>query len=265
MRLFIAIPLSPALREELTGLQRRMFDAGARGSFTPKENLHLTLAFLGERPQSDPVLEALERVTFTPVPLTLAGVGCFGDLWWAGVSDSPAPAAAANPARLEAAVRWMDYHYTDEGSTLLMYGIEGESFEYVNGEPQFLPIVYQHPDGLAFGDARELWTEKNGGQWYRWECENIAFPARVLESYDIWNRADGAWVLPNTSLTTEEGNEYSALYGDIQTFVQESIPAFITGAKSLDDWDSFVAQIKTLNIDRCIELQQAALDRYFAR
>lgn len=72
-------------------------------------------------------------------------------------------------------------------------------------------------------------------------------------------------MLPPITLTTEEGQEYTTIYGDIQTFVQENIPAFITGAKPLSDWDSFVAQIKALNIDRCIELQQNALTRYLNR
>ena len=37
--------------------------------------------------------------------------------------------------------------------------------------------------------------------------------------------------------------------------------SFITGAKPLSDWDAFVAQIRSMGIDRCIALQQAALDR----
>ena len=49
---------------------------------------------------------------------------------------------------------------------------------------------------------------------------------------------------------------------DIDTYVKESIPKFITGQLSMDEWDGFVKQIKDMNIDRAIELHQAALDRY---
>ena len=46
MRLFLAIQLSPAVREALLTAQDALRRQG-RGSFPPPENLHLTLAFLG--------------------------------------------------------------------------------------------------------------------------------------------------------------------------------------------------------------------------
>ena len=63
-------------------------------------------------------------------------------------------------------------------------------------------------------------------------------------------------------LSSDEGSENSAIMADIDTYVKESIPKFITGQLSMDDWDGFVKQIKDMNIDRAIELHQAALDRY---
>ena len=168
--------------------------------------------------------------------------------------------------KLEIAVRWMDYHYSDEGSILINYGVEGESLEYdENGEPQLTELVTHDPDGLSLTDAHSKYCDIAGGQFYRWEREQKAAAPEYLEAQEIWDRADGAWVLPPITLTTEEGNEYSNLYGDIQTYATESIPSFITGAKPLADWDAFVAQIRSMGIDRCIALQQAALDRYNAR
>jgi putative aldouronate transport system substrate-binding protein len=37
------------------------------------------------------------------------------------------------------------------------------------------------------------------------------------------------------------------------------------GLKPLSDFDSFVNQLKTMNIERAIEIQQTALDRFNAR
>ena len=96
MRLFIALRLSEAMKDALIDAQNDMYDRGVRGNFTPEENLHLTLAFVGEYPDAEPVLDALSAVSFTPFALTLEGLGCFGDLWWAGMKDS---------APLEAVVR----------------------------------------------------------------------------------------------------------------------------------------------------------------
>ena len=99
MRLFVAINLSPGMREALTGLQEAMRASGVTGNFSPEENLHLTLAFLGERPEAESALEALETVRFTPFPLTLSGIGSFGDLWWVGVDGSQALEAVARRVR----------------------------------------------------------------------------------------------------------------------------------------------------------------------
>ena len=109
MRLFVAIELSPALRGALTELQAALRRENVRGSYTPAENLHLTLAFLGEVPEAEPVLEAMETVDFAPFPLRLEGVGCFGDLFWAGVTESEALAACARRLRRALAEAGLPY------------------------------------------------------------------------------------------------------------------------------------------------------------
>ena len=99
MRLFLAVNLSPEMKNALTDVQRAMYDRGVRGNFTPAENLHLTLAFIGEYPSADAVMDALSGVTFTPFDLQLDGVGRFGDLWWAGLRESAALAAIVRRVR----------------------------------------------------------------------------------------------------------------------------------------------------------------------
>ena len=96
MRLFIAISLSSEIREALMNVRDEMFARGVRGNFTPEANMHLTLAFIGDYPDPEPVLDALAEVEFTPFEISLDGIGSFGDLWWAGVKES---------APLEAVVR----------------------------------------------------------------------------------------------------------------------------------------------------------------
>ncbi len=88
MRLFVSINLSDRLKDALIAAQNELYDRGVRGNFTSEENMHLTLAFIGEYADADTVLEALSGVSFTPFEITLGGMGCFGDLWWAGIKES---------------------------------------------------------------------------------------------------------------------------------------------------------------------------------
>jgi putative aldouronate transport system substrate-binding protein len=53
--------------------------------------------------------------------------------------------------------------------------------------------------------------------------------------------------------------------GDIQTFVSESVLAFINGTKSFDEYDAFIQQVKDMGVEEAVQIKQAALDRYNAR
>ena len=88
MRLFIAIQLSDAMKDALTAAQDEMYDHGVRGNFTTRENMHLTLAFIGEFPDKEPVMDALASVSFSSFSIALKGMGCFRDLWWTGMDES---------------------------------------------------------------------------------------------------------------------------------------------------------------------------------
>ena len=99
MRLFIAIRLSDAMRDAVRAVQEDFRRRGAQGNFTPVENLHLTLAFIGEYPAPEDALEALSAVPFAPFDLRLQGVGAFRDLWWVGLEPCEALTAYVRALR----------------------------------------------------------------------------------------------------------------------------------------------------------------------
>jgi len=76
MRAFVALDLPEALIAPLTGLQRGL----AFGRAVDEENLHLTLAFLGDLPEHrlDDVIEALSLIRAPAPMVALAGLEVFG-------------------------------------------------------------------------------------------------------------------------------------------------------------------------------------------
>ena len=90
MRLFIAVQLSEPMRDAISKVQDDLLRLGVRGNYTPRENQHLTLVFIGEYNDPEQVLDVMSGVTFEPFELRLDGMGCFGDLWWAGLETSAA-------------------------------------------------------------------------------------------------------------------------------------------------------------------------------
>ena len=97
MRLFIAINLNRETEDALIAVQERLRERAAAGNFSRRENLHLTMAFLGEKPES--LLPSLRRITGDPglsggggpLRLNLRRSGCFRhggkELWWIGPAE----------------------------------------------------------------------------------------------------------------------------------------------------------------------------------
>ena len=88
MRLFVAVRFSPAVRSALldgiSALRRQ-----GKGTFTRPENLHLTLAFIGETANAALAKEVLEQLhTTKPFSMTVGGLGHFDDLWWTGIREN---------------------------------------------------------------------------------------------------------------------------------------------------------------------------------
>ena len=87
MRLFVAIPVSETVRAVLRGLQEDLKRQGMTGNFTKEENFHITLAFIGEYPDPQAVLDVMNTIPFASsagYELRLKGYGSFGDIWWVG-------------------------------------------------------------------------------------------------------------------------------------------------------------------------------------
>ena len=88
MRLFLAVLPENAVVQRVAAVQQAFRRAHVHGNYTPPENLHLTLAFIGDYHDPDAVLTAMERVPFASFTVTLDHIGCFGDLWWVGVQEN---------------------------------------------------------------------------------------------------------------------------------------------------------------------------------
>ncbi len=91
MRLFFAVELPAQVREKIAATQAVYRAAGAR--VVQPENLHLTVAFLGERTDSYPILLRTQSLSLPPPFMaTAAGVDVFrngNDITtvWIGVGD----------------------------------------------------------------------------------------------------------------------------------------------------------------------------------
>ena len=96
MRLFIAVNFDEEIKRRILAVQARIKENTKGGKFSPPENLHLTLVFLGETPE-ERLPEVKDAIVCSaqengkPVPsfkITLSDTGFFKrgrkELWWLG-------------------------------------------------------------------------------------------------------------------------------------------------------------------------------------
>ncbi len=179
---------------------------------------------------------------------------------------------AATTKDFELACRYLDYWYSQDAMMLDSLGIEGESYTVDADGTYHLTdsIKGMVEDGTVNTYAEAVYTYSLGTSdfgLYNWGMFDPIYEGdAATNAYDEFDKDKFDLMLPSCmTMTDEENSEYVALYTDIETLVQENTVKFITGEQSLDDYDAFVEQLRTYNIDRCIELKQAALDRYNAR
>ena len=87
------------MKKTITASMHELKKQGVKGSYVPMQNLHLTLAFIGECKSSAPVKEALDSVKYKPFKLSLSDSGTFGDLLWIGLKGNQGLSGAAKSVR----------------------------------------------------------------------------------------------------------------------------------------------------------------------
>lgn len=168
----------------------------------------------------------------------------------------------------ELAMKWSDFWYTQDGVLLANYGILGESFEFnENGIPYVTELVTNNPDGLSLMDTQFMYSTDSVNRINDITKTRSTYTEAGLAARDIWdyNRDDANTLPEAVELNADEADEHSSIYSDINTRLQEGIAQFITGARLMEEWDSFVEELYDMGIEDCIALQQAAYDRYLAR
>jgi putative aldouronate transport system substrate-binding protein len=202
--------------------------------------------------------------------------------WYSKGSDI---AISAKSKNVEAALRWLDYRYSEEGFMLFNYGVEGVSYNWVDGpveqkdgpgffppsmsekikkqHPEFTELLTKNPDGVDFWTAIDKYKTL-----YEASLRNPLSYVMASEVYDAmgkWSTPGKDYILPPLSSTGEEVKINAEVMTQVNTYREEMIYKFIMGDEPLSNFDKYVEQIKKLGIDKIIKNTQDQLERYNKR
>lgn len=191
-----------------------------------------------------------------------------GDKKYVGISDPVtslgAFAITSDNEHPAATVRWIDHFYGDEGSKLMLMGIEGETYEETDdGGVKYKDYITNSDESLT--DELNKFTIWGGGfpllfkEKYFFGAETTEQEldaAEKLEPDTIEN------VLPQLPYTKEERRTLNSLGNDIEKYVNEMQDKFIVGQVPFDEWNAYVETIEKMGLKEYMDVQQVAYERY---
>ncbi len=160
----------------------------------------------------------------------------------------------------ETAVKFLDYLIGDEGSNYTALGIEGVTYEMVDGQPRYLE---------AIGDLNTSRAEFGiGYNRFNFNQEKTAI-ATLLDEGEIAieemyapfvKQAPGALIL-----TDAENEKFNDLYSNLKVYIDQKVAEFIANRTPINDntIQDFINTSKSLGSDEILEIYNTAHQRAY--
>lgn len=169
-------------------------------------------------------------------------------------------------------IKFMDYFFTEEGSDLMNWGIEGDTFTRdADGSKHFTDTVLQS-ELTPIGYLRSIDAQYRIGMCQDGDYEYATMKEDGIEANKLYNGhdewfddslppyLDGKMALKYTS---DDETEYKNIMASIKPYVDEKFQSWILGVNDFDsEYDTFIKELKARGIDRALEINQKAYDTF---
>lgn len=159
-------------------------------------------------------------------------------------------------------IRYFDFWFSEYGSHLANFGVEGEHWEMVDGEPQFTDLVLgndQAVNSQMYAVGAQI--QRGYPQNYSYEWQWTSQPAR--DGIELYSQHD--LLVPQflgVSFNEEEQATFDRYWPSIRTYMLERQQAWILGSGDVnEDWDDYIATLETMNLSEVLEVMNQAYTR----
>lgn len=168
---------------------------------------------------------------------------------------------------LENAIKFLNFGYTEEGSRIYNYGVEGLTYNMVDGKPEFTDIMLNNPEGLTTSNVNYIYKIHFGPKLGL--PDTICNPELVKDPEGIaWRlkwiddpNMDDAFSMLTDAMLPDEMTEYNRIMVDLVPYAEEMMLKFIVGTESLFNFDAYIQKLYSLGFKRVNEIEQARYDR----
>jgi putative aldouronate transport system substrate-binding protein len=172
------------------------------------------------------------------------------------------PRDLANDSRLDRILEFADWSgYSDQGIAINLYGRQGETYEMVDGQPEFLEEFYVNGVPNIQDLKKDYGIDTNG--W------NQAYPLRFLtvslsnaqQAYYVELATNEMFVAPNpiVAFAPEQKEDAKLLETPLSDYRNEMILSFVIGDLDFaSDWDEYVATARSMGADELVAMYNEA-------
>ena len=185
-----------------------------------------------------------------------------------GITGWCITSTAEDPALV---LQYFNYFFTDEGSMMGNYGVEGIGYAVEDdGTVNLLDAITNSEYGINPGGAISINSMLNLVPHYQYEKRLFStLDEDAIEAYEIFNDESitGEHYYPNAAaLTSGESDSVINEATAVLTYAQETLLAFMTNAMEINDetWDAFQRTLEDMGIREILEVYQNAYDAYAA-
>ena len=171
-------------------------------------------------------------------------------------------AIGADCENKEAAMRWVDYFYGEEGSIFLRFGVEGKSMIFdAEGKPQYNDGILNSPNGSGTEIGKfTIWPGGGAPQWLN-DNNSIAVASETTRAAQVALDPYLPENIYSEPLFTQEVNDrLSVLQNDINTYFKEATAKFVRGDESFASWDTYISTLQKIGVDEWVSIYQEAYD-----
>ncbi len=165
------------------------------------------------------------------------------------------------------AFAYMDYFWSEEGRILSNFGVEGEQYTMVDGEPVFTDEILYGEQAVNTYLEQYVGAQLKQGYWMDYNYELQWTNEIGQESVELYTTNDyGAdcLQLPSLSYTADEKIIYEGVLTTVNDFLDETIQRWVMGDSSLvdEEWDAYIAELEALEVQSLLDVYQSAYTRY---
>ena len=172
---------------------------------------------------------------------------------------------------VELAAKYLNYGYSEKGALTYGFGIEGVTYNMVDGYPTYTDLITKSAEGKSMRTMLDTYTNSAscGGpfiQDFRY-LQQYAQTQAQREALDIWsNLGDGeSYDLPPLFFDGNETRVVSSKQNSVHTYQKEMLSKFIIGKEPVENFDKYIETMKSMGADELIDAYQSAYERYQKR